>query len=370
MHYNTINLILGNESQVNPEDSEVKKIQKHLIFVKNKLIKNKTFNLNDKQKENRKKIIEILQEYINTKQFPEHNKKFNKNIKRLPRFIDHNNTYCAVGYLMLHTVGETLPNRINNKFEYNFVKDINSQELIDWAIEYGLTLKECEMIQPTYGIRSFIVNFENIFFLLLPILFFFLSVTSFNYLCFKTQIKDKLKGKNIQKILGIVIGLIFVFFVNCFKHIIYKISFWHEEELQLLTPVKQTHTPVYGSIQHISQLNMISDLLILLFIFFNFYCVYKFIKNKNYLLLGVALTIPFILFLYFSIISFFFLYYKPVFIVPTILFCLFIFIVFKYKKILLNGVKKIGSFFTIKNIIGVLCFSIILLSFLFIQGYI
>lgn len=184
MHYNTINLVIGDINQNNKEKNEVKKIQTHLRYVKSILIYKDTSLLSEKQKQNRIKVINILQQYIDNGIFPEHNSMLSNDLKRLPRFIDHNNVHCAVGYLILKTVDEELPKEINNEYEYSFVKDIDNQKLIDWADEYGLTLEECAMIQPAYDYYAQFTFFINIpkeefnnflwfFFSFLSVFFFF-----------------------------------------------------------------------------------------------------------------------------------------------------------------------------------------------------
>jgi hypothetical protein len=201
MHYNTINLILGNESQNNNSDNEVIKIQKHLRFVKQKLLQANILHLNEKQKSNRFKVINILQEYIDKGLFPQHDNTYpNSNLKRLPRFIDHNNTHCAVGYLILKTIGEKLPEKINKEYEYSFVKDIKSQELLDWANEYGLSVRECEMIQPSYGTRMIVLNADNIFTVFQNLLFFFLPLLFTYFILFKTKISKYIQKNNNRRI--------------------------------------------------------------------------------------------------------------------------------------------------------------------------
>ena len=71
--------------------------------------------------------------------------------ERKPCFIDADGTICAVGYLVEQTKGRQLAEQINAKHQYDLLLDMNEPAIKAWADEYGLTLEECAMIQPTYG---------------------------------------------------------------------------------------------------------------------------------------------------------------------------------------------------------------------------
>src|SRR4051812_48169007 len=86
---------------------------------------------------------------MNIGKFPQHNKKYLD--KRLPRFIDHIGTHCAIGYMILKLPGyEYLPQEINKQYEYSYINDIKHNDLQKWMNQYEFNLNELSMIQPTY----------------------------------------------------------------------------------------------------------------------------------------------------------------------------------------------------------------------------
>jgi hypothetical protein len=72
--------------------------------------------------------------------------------ERKPCFIDKTGNICAVGYLIEMTVGRAVSEKINAKYQYDYVMNMNEEFIDSWMHEYGLTKLECAMIQPTYGI--------------------------------------------------------------------------------------------------------------------------------------------------------------------------------------------------------------------------
>jgi len=70
---------------------------------------------------------------------------------RRPCFIDDHRNICAVGYLIEKTVGRAAAEDINSKHQYDYITDMQEPLIEQWANEFGLTLEECAMIQPSYG---------------------------------------------------------------------------------------------------------------------------------------------------------------------------------------------------------------------------
>ena len=156
IQFDTINGVIGDISYFErfsrgtPGKMEsVERIQLHLKYVDGELAGANTDNLTNEQKQRRALVISKLNQYRLDGRFPQHNKRLGER-KSLPRFIDHEGTYCAVGHLMAETGYTTLAQEINNDFEYEFVENMDSSALLQWADAHGLSTRDCAMIQPVY----------------------------------------------------------------------------------------------------------------------------------------------------------------------------------------------------------------------------
>lgn len=153
-NFQAINAVLLDESyrmvtgqSSNAATTETERIQVHLAYVET-LLRSAHLQLTTAQTTNRKKILDILHDYWTAGIFPVNRDYPNE---RRPCFIDANGNICAVGYLIQQTKGHELAETINKKHQYDFLTDMNEPAIEEWANEYGLTLEECAMIQPTYG---------------------------------------------------------------------------------------------------------------------------------------------------------------------------------------------------------------------------
>jgi len=127
----------------------IERIQLHLEYV-DKVLRNAPIeHLSELRKQRRENIIEKLRGYRLKGKFPKHNTA-SVSRKTQPRFIDHKGTFCAVGQLMVETGDKALAERINDEYEYEYVEDIHSAELLQWACSHGLSARDCAMIQPAY----------------------------------------------------------------------------------------------------------------------------------------------------------------------------------------------------------------------------
>lgn len=153
-NHNTVNAVIGDESflalyQQPPGEStgETLRLQTHLLYVEH-LLRNKDVSyLSKQQQEKRMDVLNLLYTYWQAGIFP-------KNYdypERRPCFIDRNGAICAVGYLIEQTAGRSLAEVISQKHQYDYLLDMNEDAISQWVNEYGLTLEECAMIQPTYG---------------------------------------------------------------------------------------------------------------------------------------------------------------------------------------------------------------------------
>lgn len=150
-----VNAVLHDESYVAvfgslPESgiNEHERIQIHLSYVEQLLRTAETASLTNSQQANRSVILDMLHQYWVAGIFPA-NRDYPG--ERKPCFIDADGNICAVGYLIEQTKGRELAEDINVLHQYDFLLNMKEPAIEAWANEFGLTLEECAMIQPSYG---------------------------------------------------------------------------------------------------------------------------------------------------------------------------------------------------------------------------
>lgn len=151
----TVNAVIGDISFMESfghhptnETDENLRLQTHLKYVE-KLLRSKDISsLTKEQKENRLKMLDLLNEYWTAGVFP---KNYDYPNQRIPSFIDKDGNICAVGYLIEQTAGRQVAEEINSKFKYDYLLAMNDQTVDNWVQLSGLTKEECAMIQPAYG---------------------------------------------------------------------------------------------------------------------------------------------------------------------------------------------------------------------------
>lgn len=139
-----VNPMLKTEVSFN---TDIERIQFHLLMVENKLRNQQAIRLTEKQKENRLRTLDILYNYALVGKFPVNT--YHK--IRQPYFIDQYGTYCAVGFLVKETGFDEISVAISKRQNYAYVKEINSPELIKWSKDFGFALEELALIQPSYA---------------------------------------------------------------------------------------------------------------------------------------------------------------------------------------------------------------------------
>ncbi len=151
----TVNAVIGDISYIQHfghkptnETDENTRLKTHLKYVEELLRKKDISSLTIKQKENRMKMLDLLNDYWVGGQFP---KNFDYPNQRIPCFIDKDGNICAVGYLIEQTSGRQVAEEINSKYKYEYLLSMNDQKIDSWVQESGLTKEECAMIQPSYG---------------------------------------------------------------------------------------------------------------------------------------------------------------------------------------------------------------------------
>jgi len=121
-------------------------VQFHLIHVIGALEDADLSDLTASQKNNRKYLIHQLRDYCTTGRFPINTEK----LSRTPVFIDEASTRCAVGHLLDASGHETLTLSLAKTQNLNWVKDIQSTELMGLQKISGLSLAEIKLIQGAY----------------------------------------------------------------------------------------------------------------------------------------------------------------------------------------------------------------------------
>ncbi|MDX1446208.1 T9SS type A sorting domain-containing protein [Lishizhenia sp.] len=127
-------------------NNDTERIAYHLDNVCRLLKAQRTAHLSAEQLENRKNTISILEGYAARKVFPTNH----YHAERQPYFIDNYGVHCAVGYLVKETGFPEISKEIARTQNYAYVKEIQSEALLQWAKDYGFSVQELALIQPTY----------------------------------------------------------------------------------------------------------------------------------------------------------------------------------------------------------------------------
>lgn len=195
-----INLILGNESFIkkygrmpNFYDTDDIRIKTHLLHVY-KILETKYENTREFDI-----ILKYLDEYIKLENFPKNTELTFRN----PIFIDKDNNYCAVGYLIMKTLGEDVCREIDKNFHFSYIHEIKSELLNDWMKKYKIELIDLQMIQPGYSPA------EVTFFIFVYLLVFMVPLFIINNLIFSSMYKYYYDIKSLE------INLLFYLSVVC-----------------------------------------------------------------------------------------------------------------------------------------------------------
>ncbi|MFK7984426.1 MAG: hypothetical protein AB8I08_00215 [Sandaracinaceae bacterium] len=116
----------------------------HLAWVERHLRAQHHAALSPAQHNRRLALLDALAAYRERGVHP-----INARTTRLPRFLDAEGRICAVGYLMEVSRGRAFVERVNQRWEYDLLADIEDPEIAAWAKHHGFTLEELASIQPT-----------------------------------------------------------------------------------------------------------------------------------------------------------------------------------------------------------------------------
>lgn len=151
-HFETVNSYWKDHVSDAPQglysyNSEIDRIQAHLKNVCSSLYKHAPEGVSAEQLQNRRLLIDALDKYADRKIFPENR----YHSVRTPYFVDDDNVHCAVGYLMAYSGSGELVARIRKEHNYDYIKDIKTDGVAQWAQGNGFSIEELKWIQPTYA---------------------------------------------------------------------------------------------------------------------------------------------------------------------------------------------------------------------------
>jgi hypothetical protein len=127
--------------------NDTKRIRFHLETVIDHLSKLVPINSSVEAQEKRSLLLAELKTYAAQEIFPQNI--YHKN--RQPYFIDHKGTHCAVGYLMKVSGAGDLAVQISKEHNYDYLPNIETEGVLNWAEEQGFSLNELALIQPGYS---------------------------------------------------------------------------------------------------------------------------------------------------------------------------------------------------------------------------
>lgn len=128
-------------------DNDQERIAHHLTLVRNRLAKKDLSDLTTEVRHRREALLDSLKSYAFQKRFPINS----YHAERTPYFIDGFNTHCAVGHLMKVSGHGNLAQRVSREHNYDYIRDIKTAGLNEWAVAHGFTQDELAWIQPSYG---------------------------------------------------------------------------------------------------------------------------------------------------------------------------------------------------------------------------
>lgn len=124
-----------------------KRIRFHLETVIDHLSNVVPSNATIVAQEKRSLLLTELRNYAAEEVFPQNI--YHKN--RQPYFIDHKGTHCAVGYLMKVSGAGDLALQISTEHNYDYLPNIKTEGVLNWADAHGFSLNELALIQPGYS---------------------------------------------------------------------------------------------------------------------------------------------------------------------------------------------------------------------------
>ncbi|WP_118975865.1 T9SS type A sorting domain-containing protein [Taibaiella koreensis] len=139
------------------ELSEGEWIRRHLSLVEQVLRARSVSALSAGQRAQRLRALDHLHAYWQEGRFP-----VNMHYAyRTPIFIDQDDNFCAVGYLLKASGSEAVSRKIAGHTNLAYVAQMHYPQLDSWAHAHGFTKEELAWIQPTYPPRNQVVTLGN-----------------------------------------------------------------------------------------------------------------------------------------------------------------------------------------------------------------
>lgn len=126
---------------------DIDRISYHINLVEHELRNNIPNGITGESLANRLKLLTELDQYGDQKIFPTNL----YHSERTPYFIDDFGVHCAVGYLIMKSGRAELSNRISAEHNFDYISDIKTPGIEEWAKEFGFELHELAWIQPGYS---------------------------------------------------------------------------------------------------------------------------------------------------------------------------------------------------------------------------
>ena len=125
---------------------ERKRIKLHLMTAEQKLRCADTSQLSYESKGHRKRMLDLLNEYLEKEEFPINT---DYNI-RTPQIRDRYGTLCAMAYLIERSGHGDLVNFLAKQDNLVYIDYVKDGPLISWLQRFGLSKQEAARIQPQY----------------------------------------------------------------------------------------------------------------------------------------------------------------------------------------------------------------------------
>ena len=131
----------------NGNSNENLRVKCHLLYVEYLLRQKNCGHLSKDKRSKRINALNLLHHYAMAGKYPKN--EYHEPMRK-PCFIDEEGTICAVGYLLESTESREVAQEVNEQYQYAEIYEMDLAFIESWALENGLTLEECAMIQPTY----------------------------------------------------------------------------------------------------------------------------------------------------------------------------------------------------------------------------
>src|SRR2546425_1464944 len=126
---------------------ERKRVKLHLMTAEQELRHADVSHLDEKLKENRARMIHLLNQYWKKEEFP---KNTTHKIK-IPQIKDKDGTPCALAHMIEQSGNSKLVSLLATQNNLVYVEDVHDGPLLDWLKKSGITKREASKIQPEYG---------------------------------------------------------------------------------------------------------------------------------------------------------------------------------------------------------------------------